>query len=867
MSNEEKYDEMMFKDYFSNKKTDNASNENPNGSTRTPVSNFSQPQQYPQNYNYNQQTVPGNGYSYPQPGNYPNNTQTQYPQAGYQQSYAPIQQPPMENTIAELPVQTVNVSNQSNKLEDLGFYIEYDPYKSAMYLCQTKASITTSSEIQSSITPKITNYSGNYKNGKRDEIASGCAQFNSLIKEICEASSRLVCRIQVNSNEFLKFPVEDISNHSLSVKKELANYKICFRDTKYFKIWCLDITRRINYATPIKKYIGFYKENEIWHCASVDTTNSNFSEQMNAVMPFLQSLDTYSNDAFEQLTLVLYGLISKIFTVLKAEGITGFAEIILANPDIPKLKSEFKKVFGLPEAVFFDDYTKSLKKLPSCENNSTPVIVLSDSAVQNKKALEFVMRADNLNCYPLLLTKSFDNIYKYDDSHNFLMLKISGDFNSDISKIVGIFLRELLANSNFVQEIKSHMQYYFTLLSDSDLMIRVQNLYSLMLALIKTIFTRIGSADTDELCDRYFRFLADGDSVKKIDIEKLKYILTSDIDFARLEKKYSDDLADNFLYFSEKTITLNARTMSFIAEKFGFSKHTAFSDALKANDLLDTTENSKSKVVNLNGNSVRAYSFNIKKVFSYGDFIPDCQADRSPLYSIPIGLLSYNRTISFPIGETDNNTMYVSGRSGSGKTNFCSIIAAKAAEQNMSVVIIGKNSSISFVCPNEAKNIINSPQDAIEWNNMIQSGKISKVTSYNDDECDNLLNSFYEFCKSAKEKIHPLLILDEVQDFSWDKKSTLHEMLRKGRNFGISIVMSTQYLNSNVGEGINDALKQCASFCFFDGADIPSEISKKYPTLNDAVLGLNKYEALLVGNFTVGKTPIRAPLRFKTDKS
>lgn len=843
---------------------DNGSDANPNEPTCVPISNFSQPQQYPQNYN--QQPVPGNAYPYPQPGNCPINTQPQYPQSVYQQSYAPTQQPPMENTITELPAQTVNALNQNNTEERLDFCILYEAREPAMYLCERNVSVTASNEIQTAEIQKITNHSGKSQKIKTKLIASGCAQFIGLIEESREMVNRLFCKIQVDSNVFLKFPVKDIFNQNASVKKELADRKICFVDLDSFRKWCLDIARRINYAIPIKKYIGFYKENGIWRCADVNTTNSNFSEQMKAVKPFLQSLDTYSNDVFEELTLVLYGLISKMFTVLKSEEIPEFAEIILANPDIPKLKSEFKKIYSVPEAGFFDDYIKSLKKLSSCESNSTPVIVLSDTTVQNNTALNFLLNPNNLNCCPLLLTKGFDKICKCENSQNFLMLKISGDLNSDISKIIEIFLCELLANSNFVQEIKSHMQNYSSKLSDSGLMTRVQNLYSLMLALIKTIFTQIGCADTDELCERYCQFLADGDSVKNIDVEKLRYILTSDIGFARLEKQNSGDLADNFLYFSEKTITLNARTMSLIAERFGFSKHTAFSAALKANDLLDISEKSNSKVVNLKGNSVRAYSFSIEKVFSFGDFIPDFQADRSSLYSIPIGSLGRDRTISFSVGENKNNTMYVSGQSGCGKTNFCSIIAAKAAEQNMSVVIIGKNNSISDLCPEAEKIIINSPQGLIRWNEINQSGKISKVTSYG-NECDNLLSSFYEFRQNADEKIHTLLILDEVQDFSWDEKSPLREMLRQGRKFGISIVLSTQYLNAGVGKDIGSALNQCASFCFFSEADIPKHISKKYPIINDAVLGLDKYEAMLVGNFSVNGVPSRAPLRFKPHKS
>lgn len=110
------------------------------------------------------------------------------------------------------------------------------------------------------------------------------------------------------------------------------------------------------------------------------------------------------------------------------------------------------------------------------------------------------------------------------------------------------------------------------------------------------------------------------------------------------------------------------------------------------------------------------------------------------------------------------------------------------------------------------------------------------------------------------------MVLNEVSDFSWKEKSPIRELLRKGSKYGISGILSTQNLNLDNGANMGDALRQCASFCLFNEADIPLHLSRKYFGLSNCINTLDKYEALLIGNFTVDNAPIKNPLRFKTYK-
>lgn len=233
------------------------------------------------------------------------------------------------------------------------------------------------------------------------------------------------------------------------------------------------------------------------------------------------------------------------------------------------------------------------------------------------------------------------------------------------------------------------------------------------------------------------------------------------------------------------------------------------------------------------------------------------------MYSIPIGSISYDRTVSFSVSEGENSMLYLSGQSGSGKTNLCNILAMQAAKKNMSVIIIGNSNSISELCPKAKEYVISEPQSSIMWNNIDKAGQITKVTSANANivKPDDILSSFlnnHKFLEKTDERTHTLLILDEVNEFSWLENSPIRELLRKGRNYGISGVLSTQYLNSNNAPNINDILKQCASFCFFKEAVIPKHLSKIIPQLD-----LGKYEAIITGNFTVNSTLIKNPLHVK----
>lgn len=159
------------------------------------------------------------------------------------------------------------------------------------------------------------------------------------------------------------------------------------------------------------------------------------------------------------------------------------------------------------------------------------------------------------------------------------------------------------------------------------------------------------------------------------------------------------------------------------------------------------------------------------------------------------------------------------------------------------------------------------------WDKAIVDGKISQVIAKTPEEADKLLGDFFDYKAAHKtENRYTLLLLDEVQDFSWDSKSPLvAKILRQGRKFGIAGVFSTQYLNADNGKNIASALKQIGThFVFQPSDDIAALKQLGYKSSDDEardVLNfLNTGEALASGNISTDECPLDYPVKFTVNQ-
>lgn len=444
----------------------------------------------------------------------------------------------------------------------------------AMYLCETdiQGNIKGTQELTNFSYPKIISHTNRSKTNKRKPISSGCAQFNGLIEHSNGFTKETFCEIRISAGSaptLQRFQASDIFSHSKSVKDSLAKHGVCFIDNKGFKMWCTDIARHFNNRNiTIIEHSGYYKENSIWHCTEINKQDHSASETTAAINSFMHDLTTLQTDAFEKLTLILCGLIEKIFTVLKQEKISNLANIILISPDTYKAENNLKFFFDTADNELFNDSSKSLKALVSCIN-TVPIVTLSDKLPQNKYALDNIVKAKNLNCFPLIIAENKDNITQINSVKHFLIIKYNCISYSDISIIIEAFRHHLLSKDDIITQINNYMSLYLQLFSkgDAQIMFKSQNLYALMLSLIQIILPDFKVNDVQSICDHYFEYLTIGDSVQSIDIDKLKYLLTSDTDYKRYDKKSAEKLEDNTLYYSKKTIALKGLTLSNIAKK------------------------------------------------------------------------------------------------------------------------------------------------------------------------------------------------------------------------------------------------------------------------------------------------------------
>lgn len=154
------------------------------------------------------------------------------------------------------------------------------------------------------------------------------------------------------------------------------------------------------------------------------------------------------------------------------------------------------------------------------------------------------------------------------------------------------------------------------------------------------------------------------------------------------------------------------------------------------------------------------------------------------------------------------------------------------------------------------------------WDKVVVDGEMSQVIAQTPEEADALLLEFFNYKAKQNETHYTLLLLDEVQDFSWDSKLPLvSKILRQGRKFGIAGVFSTQYLNADNGKNIASALKQIGThFVFRPSDDIAALKQLGYKSSDDEARDMLNFldtgEVLAKGNISTDICPLDYPVKF-----
>lgn len=752
--------------------------------------------------------------------------------------------------------------------------IIYDRENKAMYCCNAKTTAKGNDVIiapygfpQAMFAPnsitKIDNCS---------KISTGCAEFVKKINRSNISGEEVAyCVIHISSSiEDRKIEVlcKDITGKSKSLKTTLSNYGICFTATKGFNLWCYDISTKMQSCSVTERVLPeFSQENGKWKINRCPTENLSFSEQKSIIAAFEKRLHSNSQNGFAELTLILYSTIARMYHTIKKEEYADIASLIIVNRDINFARKQLKEGLSLSNNDIIVSTDVSPKEMASLSEKPMPIITIEGTKYKVNSVISRYGSISDMVCLPIFVIGKLDDICQNERLIDFLVLYCECEFEDDLKSIIDIFLSEIFGENYLFDIIKEKIVEFRE--SDNNIdSYKKNNLISLLIALSQAVLPRIGMANTEDFTNRYLDYLNQGGADTLLDLSKLKNILKADVDFTRVPKSTACKLEDNFLYIGDDVVSVNSSTMTNIANKFGFASTHSFVVRLNECGCLKTSGNTYMDVINVNGTTTRGYSFKLSSLFSFGEFRPcngiNCE---KPIYSIPLGKTSTAETVSFPIFKNGNNSLFISGQPGCGKTNLCNYMATEASKAGLSVLIIGMRSSIEDLAATVNPIVVTDEENPIPWGTFTNG--ITKVVTLGNDSklLDSVLERFFNHKKLQTPPVPTLLILDEIQDFTWDGDTIIKNLLRQGRKHNIYPVLSTQYLDSDNGTNIEDILKQVNTFCCFKNGKYPKNKSKKYPQIQNCVEELDWYEALVFDEIEVNGTTVKLPIKLKTAKS
>ncbi len=178
--------------------------------------------------------------------------------------------------------------------------------------------------------------------------------------------------------------------------------------------------------------------------------------------------------------------------------------------------------------------------------------------------------------------------------------------------------------------------------------------------------------------------------------------------------------------------------------------------------------------------------------------------------SVPVGWDINHKEVCFEIGEAQNHTL-ICGRSGSGKSNFLHVLI-----QNLAF----------YYAPNEVQLFLLDYKEGVEFNaytnpSPLEHARLVSVASsvsygitflkWLCDEMEKRSNLFKQFnvkdlsdYRKHDEMPRLIVVIDEFQVLFSDNKSTkaveghLNTLLKKGRSYGVHLVLATQTMRGTV---------------------------------------------------------------------
>lgn len=784
------------------------------------------------------------------------------------------------NPLAPIAYQTPSIKNQhidSAEYNTIDTYIKCDDDNKEMLLFkQVKQSNASAEHETSQNTNNLINRSQSNTKYTRTKIADGCAMLVGVVNRTKGNSTTVNFQIRIitgENTETIEIPADNIGMQEKSVMRELVKHSVIFKNKSGFEEWCKFIAWQKKWFTPVCINEGFIFESGHWKNKKFSNSESSLSDNNLAITFFKDKVKPDADEQiFKVLMLALYGFIGQAYPVLQAEGLGDIANLVLVNSDINAVKKEIAMLYSTaPEHILSVDKTTK-KTLLSCEDD-IPIVKIDGTSYMNNEIIKFISGSNDLQCLPILISKSCETMFASSSPNEFVVKLYNTGINNNTKKIINMLLSEITNNPRFISDIKEKYAEYDRTLSgneDIELMDRPRCLIALLLGLTEAVLSNLGVEKDDKLFNRYFNYLYSSSSAQSLNIQKLKDILSFDSNYHRLNRKDVGFAENNCLYITDKEISMTGETLDNLAAKFGYSSRKLFKKLLAENKLL---AGDNMGVVNLDGNSKRMYSLILEEIFSFGEYRPCYNLPNSGyiINSIPIGKDVNGKYVSFILSEGRNNSVFISGSTGTGKTNLVNVLAEGGARQDMRVVIVGMKGSMKNLVKGD-KTVTYSETNPIIWEELDVRGKISKIVvlGENKGHLDTVLKEFFKYKtdrNSDSSVEHTLLIVDEVINLNWNGDTPIKKILREGRQHGIETILSTQYLDSDNASNIGSSLKQIGTFCSFKGGMLPPKLRKSSAKMvEDYLSNLYTGEMLISGNICVHGYPMNYPLKVWVDE-
>lgn len=665
-------------------------------------------------------------------------------------------------------------------------------------------------------------------------LSNGCVR---LIRVYCPTDehgnkSPLQCEVEIiyrEPIERLSLSFEAIRRKDKFVQNALAKAGVTFIDNG-FKVWCEKFSEQLNKAKVQTEHTGFYKdENDCW--CHVNAGDIAFRAVDSQGTPERLGIDfsTTSDDNFLRLKLFLQGISGGIFTVICSMNVFPMAMLAIVYPERCTALEDLRALYcandnpPLYPGKFFEKAVLNLR-------DEVALISLSESDYMNKKCLEMLSQhGSELTAVPLLLSESEKVFSKRNDilELNYDLTGI-GDINGELCWAVKTVLNE----PRLSRVLPDKFKWWCTLLENDTETVGMRNLIALLLSLVQLYLPRLGEngEELNAVLQQYKDYLVSSAySSSQTVIDRLKMFLTSRRDIPLIRNNSKANQSNHAIILKENMVLFSHAVLDYTAKKCGTTSMALKSILINNGVLLG----------NINQKNMR----NIREV------------SVEKFFEILCAYLDEEQT---DIADTAMELML------------------EQVYESYDEIL----NSFSELVENEdgADELINAARKAADqlsgfsWDKAVVGGKISQVIAQSSKEADALLLEFFNYKAKQNETHYTLLLLDEVQDFSWDGKLPLvSKILRQGRKFGIVGVFSTQYLNANNGKNIASALEQIGThFVFRPSGDIATLNQLGYQSSDDKVRDALKFldtgEALASGNISTDICPLDYPVKFTVNQ-